>query len=93
MQHEPWVGDRVLYSVGNEPPQEAEIIAIIGNTDGGVRILSGPQKGQELVVPWGIIEPIGNIWHRFDPNNISTHPEDNWDIELQYSDRRVFRGI
>jgi hypothetical protein len=50
------VGDVVWY-VGGTPRQQARIIAITGSTHTTIKLLTGPQEGQEFEVPWGIIEP------------------------------------
>jgi len=93
MNCEPWVGDRVQYSSRNEPPQEAEIIAITSGTDAGIRILIGRQAGQELVAPWGVIVPKGNPWQRFDRSDKSTLPENGSKFEIQTTDRKVFELV
>jgi hypothetical protein len=92
MEFEPWVGDHVRYNVANEPSQVAEIIAVCNHTEASIRILTGPQNGRELVVPWGVIEPMGTIWRRFDPNDIDTHPEDDRKIELQFFNGQRYEG-
>lgn len=51
------VGDVVWYVVGNAREQ-AEILAIDGSTHATIRLLTGAQSGQEIQVPWGIIEPL-----------------------------------
>jgi hypothetical protein len=52
------VGDVVWYAVGPDTArQQAKIIAISGSTHATIKLLTGPQEGQEFEAPWGIIEP------------------------------------
>jgi hypothetical protein len=52
------VGDVVWYTVGPDTArQQAKIIAISGSTHATIKLLTGPQEGQEFEAPWGIIEP------------------------------------
>jgi hypothetical protein len=51
------VGDVVLY-IADKPRQQAEILALKIATHAQIRILTGPQRGQEFEAPWGIIDPI-----------------------------------
>jgi hypothetical protein len=57
MDDKPNVGDKVWYQVGDDTMrQQAEIIAIDGNTHATIKLLTGPQKDREISAPWGIIE-------------------------------------
>jgi hypothetical protein len=52
------VGDVVWYAVGSDAArQKAKIIAIRGSTHATIKLLTGPQEGQEFDAPWGVIEP------------------------------------
>ena len=52
------VGDVVWYAVGPDTArQQAKIIAISGSTHATIKLLTGPQSGQEFEAPWGVIEP------------------------------------
>lgn len=48
------VGDTVWYEVGTDR-QQAKIIAINGTTHATIRLLTGPQTGQTIDAPWGVI--------------------------------------
>ncbi|MFZ0772573.1 MAG: hypothetical protein ACLP56_02565 [Candidatus Sulfotelmatobacter sp.] len=50
------VGDVVWYVVGSDR-QQAKIIAVSGSTHATIKLLTGPQSGQEFEAPWGVIEP------------------------------------
>jgi len=52
------VGDAVWYRSGESTRELAEIIATDGKTQATVRLLTGPKKGEELIAPWGVIEPL-----------------------------------
>jgi hypothetical protein len=50
------VGQIVLYAVGNEPREKAEIKEITSETRAQVRIVSGPLNGIEIEVPWSSLQ-------------------------------------
>jgi hypothetical protein len=50
------IGDVAWYVVENTR-EKAEKVAINGSTPATVRPLTGPQSGQQLEAPWGIIQP------------------------------------
>lgn len=50
------LGDTVWYEVGIDR-QQAKIVAISGTTHATIRLLTGPQTGQVIDAPWGIITP------------------------------------
>ncbi len=52
------VGDIVWHRSSESTREMAKIIAIDGKTQAAVRLLTGPQKGEELIAPWGAIEPV-----------------------------------
>lgn len=37
--------------------EAAKIVAISGTTHATIRLLTGPQSGEQLEAPWGIIQP------------------------------------
>jgi hypothetical protein len=51
------VGDTVWYNVGTTKEQ-AEIIDITDKTGATIRIQTGPQAGQEIEAPWGVIQAL-----------------------------------
>jgi hypothetical protein len=56
------VGDVVWYVVGADTDrQQARITAISGSTHATIRLLTGPQSGQEFEAPWGVIQPFPKI--------------------------------
>ena len=55
MSDKPKIGDTVWYEVGSSQ-EKAKIVAISGNTQATIQLLTGPQRGQELEAPWGIIK-------------------------------------
>lgn len=58
------VGDVVWYLV-DEPRQQGKITRINGSTHATIRLVTGPQAGQEFEAPWGIIEPLERReWYR-----------------------------
>jgi len=55
----PKVGHIVWYVVGSDTErQQAKIIAVEGSTQARIRLLTGPQVGTVLDVPWGVIHPL-----------------------------------
>ena len=53
------VGDTVWYVFGSDVNrQQAKIVAISGTTHATIKLLTGPQKDLEILVPWDVIEPL-----------------------------------
>lgn len=92
--HHYWVSGTTLYEFGAHPAQSIlnrqpiEVLGEATNVDPEERkaILTAIRDWESPVPKW-------TDWQNFDPNDISTHPDNGTRIEIQLENGRIVRGI